>query len=119
VASDEAAALDAGDILWIDFGAPTGHEQGGRRPAVVLTAWNYNARSSVIVVCPITRRRRNWPFEVALPAAGPLDGVILVDQIKAVDPTARPVGYGGRVPNDILTEVRARLAALLGIPVSN
>jgi len=113
----ESAALDAGDILWIDFGQPVGHVQGSRRPALVLTGHAYNMRSSVLVVCPITRKRRNWPFEVALPP-GRLSGVVLVDQIKVIDPAARPVGYGGRLPDDVLGEVKAKLAALLGISVS-
>lgn len=116
--SSEGAVLDAGDILWIDFGEPVGHEQGGRRPAVVLTQREYNIRSSVLIVCPITRKHRNWPFEVSLPSVGRLTGVVLVDQIKVVDPAARPVGYGGRLPNDALDEVRAKLAVLLGILVS-
>lgn len=115
---NESAALEAGDIIWIDFGKPVGHEQGGRRPALVLTSQNYNVRSSVLLVCPITRKRRNWPFEVNLPATGRLSGVVLVDQIRVVDPVARPVGYGGRMPNEVLGEVRAKLAALLGITVS-
>lgn len=114
----ESAALDAGDILWIDFGPPVGHEHGGRRPAIVLTPSDYNLRSSVLVVCPITRRRRNWPFEVDLPPDGRLSGVVLVDQIKVVDRRARPVGYAGRVGSDVLGEIKAVLAALLGIPVS-
>lgn len=113
----ESAGLEAGDILWIDFGKPVGHEQGGRRPALVLTRQDYNARSSVLMVCPITRKRRNWPFEVNLPATGRLSGVVLVDQIRVVDPIARPVGYGGSLPNHVLGEVKAKLAALLGIPV--
>lgn len=117
MASEEAATLDAGDILWVDFGTPIGREQGGRRPALVLTPRDYNIRSSVLVVCPITRARRNWPFEVPLPSTGRLRGVVLVDQIKVVDPSARPVRYGGRIPEDVLGEVRARLASLLGIPV--
>ena len=114
----ESTALDAGDILWIDFGHPVGHKQGGRRPAIVLTGRDYNVRSSVLVVCPITRKRRNWPFEVDLPPAGRLSGVVLVDQIKVIDPAVRPVGYGGRLPDEVLGEVKAKLAALLGIFVS-
>jgi mRNA interferase MazF len=79
-----------------------------------LTPRDYNAVSSVLVVCPITRKRRNWPFEVNLPPIGRLSGVVLVDQIKAVDPVARPIGYGGRVPEEVLGEIKAKLAALLG-----
>jgi mRNA interferase MazF len=119
VPSEEAAALDAGDVLWVDFGRPVGHEQGGRRPAVVLTSKHYNTQSSLLVVCPITRKLRNWPFEVRLPEAGRLSGVVLVDQIKVIDPAARPISYAGRLSNDVLSEVRGKLAALLGIPVSN
>jgi mRNA interferase MazF len=115
---NESAVLEAGDILWIDFGKPVGHEQGGRRPALVLTRRDYNVRSSILLVCPITRKRRNWPFEVNLPQTGRLSGVVLVDQIRVVDPVARPVGYGGSLPNDVLGEVKAKLAALLGIAVS-
>lgn len=115
---NESAAVEAGDLLWIDFGKAVGHEQGGRRPAVVLTRRDYNARSSVLLVCPITRKRRNWPFEVGLPSAAGLTGVVLVDQIRVVDPVARPVGRAGSLPNEVLAEVKAKLAALLGITVS-
>jgi mRNA interferase MazF len=73
----------------------------------------------VLVVCPITRKERDWPFEVSLPVGGLVEGVVLVDQIKVVDPAARPIRRAGRLPHDILNEVRARLATLLGIPVSN
>jgi mRNA interferase MazF len=119
VPSEEAAALDAGDILWVDFGQPVGHEQGGRRPAVVLTSKYYNVRSSLLLVCPITRKSRDWPFEVRLPPGGKLNGVVLVDQIKVIDPAARPISYAGRLPSEALGTVKAKLAALLGIPVSN
>lgn len=115
---DEAAALEAGDVLWVDFGRPVGHEQGGRRPALVLTSRSYNEVSSIIVVCPITRTRRDWPFEVDVPPTERLSGVVLVDQIKVIDPAARPIAYAGRLPDAVLVAVKAKLAALLGIPVS-
>lgn len=116
---NQSAALEAGDILWVDFGPPVGHEQGGRRPAIVLTPQYYNERSSVLLVCPITRKRRNWPFEVGLPPTGRLNGVVLVDQIRVVDPVARPVGCGGRLPDTVFSEVQAKLASLLGISISS
>lgn len=113
-----SAAVEAGDILWIDFGKPVGHEQGGRRPAIVLTRHDYNVRSSVLLVCPISRKRRDWPFEVDLPPTGRLSGVILVDQIRVIDPVARPVGRAGTLSSDVFDDVKAKLAALLGIAVS-
>lgn len=116
--SDEAETFEAGDVLWVDLGRPVGYEQGGRRPALVLTSRHYNEVSSILVVCPITRTRRDWPFEVDLPPMGRLSGVVLVDQIKVIDPVARPIAYAGRLPDNILAAVKAKLAALLGIPVS-
>ena len=117
--ASEADTLDAGDVLWVDFGQPVGREQSGRRPALVLTSRDYNAHSSVLVVCPITRRPRNWPFEVPLPPHGAVSGFVLVDQIKVVDPTIRAFRRAGRVSDATLGEVRGKLASLLGIPVSN
>ena len=117
--ASDADAPDAGDVLWLDFGPPLGHEQAGRRPAMVISDRQYNSQSSLLVVCPIARKERHWPFEVSLPASGLVSGVVLVDQIKVIDPAARPIQRAGQVPRDILNEVRARLAVLLGIPVSN
>lgn len=112
-----ASAFDSGDVLWIEFGAPFG--QAGRRPAVVVSPQNYNAQSSVILVCPITRNPRDWPFKVKIPPVGKLTGSIMVDQIRAIDPKIRSYGPFGRVPEDVIMEVRRRLVALLGIPRSS
>ncbi len=109
---------DTGDVLWVDFGSPVGREQAGRRPALVLSSRDYNAASSVLIVCPITRKQRDWPFTVAVPPIGLLSGFVLVDQIKVVDPAIRAFNKAGRVPADVLAEVRGQLAALLGIPVA-
>jgi mRNA interferase MazF len=109
---------EAGDVLWINFGNPVGREQAGRRPAVVLTSKAYNVKSSVLVVCPITRTRRDWPFMVSLPPIGPIVGFVLVDQIKVIDPAARALSRAGRVPEQVLDEIRGRLASLLGISIT-
>lgn len=112
-------APDAGDLLWLDLGEPIGREQGGRRPALVVTPREYNVRSSLLIVCPITRTTRNWPFQVALPPNADITGFVLADQIKVIDPRRRAFRKGGCVPPDVLARVRGMLAALLGIPVSN
>jgi mRNA interferase MazF len=117
--SADGSVPDAGDVVWIDFGPPAGREQAGRRPAVVLTSREYNKRSSVWLVCPISRREREWPSLVALPPLGPLTGFILVDQIKVIDPAVRAYKSIGRVLPETLAAVRGTLATLLGIPVSS
>jgi mRNA interferase MazF len=116
---DPESVPEAGDVLWIDFGAPVGREQAGRRPAVVLTSQAYNAGSSVMIVCPITRSARPWPFKVPLPRVGDITGFALVDQLKVVDPAIRRLKRAGRIPDATLADIRGRLAALLGIPVSD
>ena len=115
----DGSVPDAGEVLWVDFGQPIGREQGGRRPALVLTSRNYNVRSSVFVVCPITRTERNWPFTVAFSQVGNLDGFVLVDQIKVIDPEIRAFKSAGKVTAETLDEVRGKLATLLGISVSS
>jgi mRNA interferase MazF len=115
----DGSVPDAGEVLWVDFGQPIGREQGGRRPALVLTSRDYNLRSSVFIVCPISRTERNWPFSVATSQIGKLEGFVLVDQIKVIDPAVRAFKSAGRVTSETLSEVRGVLAALLGIPVSS
>ncbi|MBB5755005.1 type II toxin-antitoxin system PemK/MazF family toxin [Prosthecomicrobium pneumaticum] len=103
---------EAGDLIWIDLGAPVGHEQGGRRPAVVLTPAAYNARSSVLVVCPISRTGGPWPFKVAFAIPGSVAGYVLFHQLRVIDPVARPCKHSGRIPEDAFAEVRRGLVGL-------
>ncbi|HWG05654.1 MAG TPA: type II toxin-antitoxin system PemK/MazF family toxin [Beijerinckiaceae bacterium] len=114
----ESDELEAGDIVWIDFGLPLGHEQAGRRPALVVSPQEYSHRSALIIVCPITRNMNPWGFKVATPLIGRLQGAILADQIRSIDPHARFVRRRGeRVPPEVLAEVYGILAGLFGIPV--
>jgi mRNA interferase MazF len=111
-------ALDAGDIVWVDFGPPIGHEQAGRRPAIVISPRRYNDRSSLILVCPITRNPSPWPFKVPIQGAGRIHGGILVDHVRSIDRQVRFVRKAERAPSDTLDRVYGVFGALLGIPVS-
>lgn len=106
---------DAGDVYWIDYGGPMGHEQGGRRPSLVLSPRAYNARSSILVTCPISRTDRRWPFQVAISPVDRIKGFALVDQLRALDPLARHVRLAGAVSDETLRRVRLVLASLLGL----
>ena len=103
---------DAGDIVWIDFDPQAGHEQAGHRPAVVLSPAFYNGRSGLIVCCPTTTRIKGYPFEV--PLAGRPASVALADQVKSFDWRAREARKKGRVTPAELSEIRAKLRALIG-----
>jgi mRNA interferase MazF len=109
---------DAGEIIWIDFGPPFGHEQAGRRPGLVLSPARYNRVSSLMLVCPITRNDRPWPFKVALPSPGLLTGYILADQVRSIDPAIRIVKRSGHsVPQETLAAVRGVIASVIGVVI--
>ena len=105
---------DAGDLVWVDFNPQSGHEQSGRRPALVLSPRAYHDRTALAVVCPITSNTTPYPFKVPLPDDLPIGGAILSDQVKSIDRRARGLQIAGRVPSSVLAEVKAKLAALLG-----
>jgi mRNA interferase MazF len=109
---------DAGDIAWVEFDPVLGTEQAGRRPALVLTSRAYNEASGRSLVCPITRRARDWPSDFVLPAGLKTRGSVLVDQIRVVDRGHRMFDVIESVPDAVLATVRKQLAALLGIEIS-
>jgi mRNA interferase MazF len=103
-----------GDLIWLSFDPQAGHEQAGRRPALVLSPKMYNHRSGLALVCPITNQAKGYPFEVTIPSGQGVTGVILVDQVRSVDWRVRRAEKLGCCPIDLLDEVLARLAPLLG-----
>lgn len=109
-------ALDAGDLIWIDFDPITGREQGGRRPALVISPAAFWHASRFVIVCPITSRIRPFASSVVLPDGLAVAGEILTSHVRSIDTLARPVRrVGVAVPAAVLAEVRAKLAALTGI----
>ena len=105
---------DRGDAVWLHFDPQTGHEQAGRRPALVLSPASYNGKVGLAILCPITQQAKGYPFEVALPAGSTVVGVVLSDQVKSLDWRARSAEQIGRVPPRITDEVLKKLATLLG-----
>lgn len=101
-----------GDLLRLNFDPQLGHEQAGFRPAVVVSNSRYNENSSTLVVCPVTSRSRDWPFQVPLPPNTKVKGVVLVDQISVVDWRARKARILGTCPDEVLDEIAAKLDVL-------
>ena len=106
---------DRGDILWLTFDPQAGHEQSGRRAALVLSPAAYNRRAKLALVCPITNQAKGYPFEVALPVGLPLTGVILADHLKSADWAVRRAEFVAKAPVDVLADVIAKLRPLLGV----
>jgi mRNA interferase MazF len=103
---------DAGDVVWLSFDPQVGHEQAGHRPAVVLSPAIYNAKTSLMVCCPMTTQIKNYPFEVVISAANP--SAVLADQVRSLDWRKRRAKRKGAISADQLAEVRAKLRALIG-----
>lgn len=105
---------EAGDIAWLDFDPQAGREQGRRRPALVLTGQAYNRASGLVVVCPLTSKRKPYPF--ALPVTvDRVEGAVLVDHLKSMDWQVRNVAFHSKADAELLRKVRAYIAVLLGI----
>ena len=102
-----------GDAVWITLDPQAGHEQAGRRPALVLSPASYNGRVGLALYCPFTSRVKGYPFEVALPEGLGVAGVVLADCVKNLDWRARRVESIGPVPEEVVEQVLQRLHALL------
>jgi len=104
---------DAGDVVWLQFDPQAGHEQAGRRPALVLSGRRYNALRGMMLCCPMTSKIKGYPFEVVVTQVPP--SAVLADQIKCLDWRARGAARKGGVGEGVLAEVQAKLRALLGL----
>jgi mRNA interferase MazF len=105
---------EAGDIVWLQFDRQAGHEQAGHRPALVLSPAAYNGKTSLMVCCPLTTQIKGYPFEVMVAGAKP--SAALADQVKSLDWVQRKAIFKGRVTPGELSEVRAKILALIGTP---
>lgn len=100
---------ERGDVVWITLDPQSGHEQAGRRPAVVLSPAAYNGKVGLAILCPITSQEKGYPFEVKIPAGFGVRGVILSDQVKSLDWRARDAERIGALPREVMAEVLGKL----------
>jgi mRNA interferase MazF len=104
---------ERGDAVWIDFNPQAGHEQAGRRPAIVLSPRSYNEKVGLCLLCPITSRAKGYPFEVVIPNDLRLTGVVLSDQAKSLDWRSRNAEFIVETPKAVTEEVLKKLRSLL------
>ena len=104
---------DRGDIVWLTFTPQAGHEQAGRRPALVLSPASYNGKVGLALLCPVTNQVKGYPFEVAIPEGSGITGVILSDQVKSLDWRVRQAEYATNLSAGVVAEVLGKVMALL------
>ena len=111
----DEAPYAAGDFVLVELGPVRGTEQDGTRPALVVSDSGMHEFSRRALICPITRNRQPWPTKVMLPDGLPVQGAILVDQLRSVDRGERILRHLGTAPIEVLREVRQRIAALIAL----
>ena len=104
---------ERGDVVRISLSPQAGHEQSGRRPAVVVSPAVYNGKVGLAILCPITTRVKGYPFEVLIPEGLPVKGVILSDQAKSLDWRAHQAELIGILPDQVISSVLQKLGTLV------
>ncbi|HUT54241.1 MAG TPA: endoribonuclease MazF [bacterium] len=102
-----------GDVVWISLHPRLGHEQSGRRPAVVVSPDIYNGKVGLALLCPITSRIKGYPFEVLIPEKLKVSGVILADQVKSLDWSSREAELLCVLPQPTLQKVLQKISLLI------
>jgi mRNA interferase MazF len=106
-------APERGDVVWLSFSPLAGHEQAGRRPALVLSPKEYNNKVGLSIMCPITSQVKGYPFEVIIPEDCKVEGVVLSDQVKSLDWRERDAEFICHLSDEVIAEVLGKLLVLL------
>jgi mRNA interferase MazF len=114
VSRKSAYVPERADLVWITLDPQAGHEQAGRRPAVVLSPSGYNKAAGLALFCPITSQAKGYPFEILIPPEAPVQGVVLTDQVRSLDWRVRRATRIGELPAETFTQVLQRVHVLLG-----
>ncbi|MDZ7344695.1 MAG: endoribonuclease MazF [candidate division KSB1 bacterium] len=104
---------DRGDVIWIRLNPQAGHEQSGRRPALVVSPAAYNGKVGLALLCPITNQVKGYPFEVIIPAGLEVRDAVLSDQIKSLDWKARRAEFARHLPDAVTQEVLKKINTLI------
>ena len=102
-----------GDFVVVTLNPQSGHEQRGRRPALVISNDLFNKHTGLCIACPITNTKREYPFHVAIPEDQDVTGYVMVEQVKSLDFRSRKVRRIGKAPDSILQEALSLLDACI------
>jgi len=102
-----------GDFIWLNFDPQSGHEQMGKRPALVLSQTEFNDYRGFIFVCPISTTKRKNPFYIEIPDGQAVKGVIMSDQLRSLDYRSRDAEFISTCPENLLAEALGRIYPIL------
>lgn len=104
---------EKGDFVILAFNPQAGHEQTGRRPALVVSNYTFNKHTGLAIVCPITNTNRRHPFHVSVPTESSLTGFIMVEQVKSIDYRSRQIKFIEKATRDVMVDVLGILDACI------
>ncbi len=104
---------EKGDFIYVGFDPQSGHEQKGRRPALVISKTEFNRRTGLVLACPVTNRDRRFPFHVPVGDRAGITGFVMVEQVKSIDFRARAAEVTGKASEEVLEEVLSLLDACI------
>jgi mRNA interferase MazF len=113
--ASQPSRFSQGDIIDLDLDPRTGHEQSGCRPALVISRDLFNARSGLLVVCPITNTDRRSPFHISLGCSLKTTGFVMCDQVRTINPAAKNAGYREHVSKELLIEVSDTITGIIEV----
>jgi len=102
-----------GDIVWLQFNPQAGHEEAGRRPALVISPKEYNRKVGQALFCPVTSQVKGYPFEVLLPSGLAASGAVLSDQVKSLDWRVRKAKRLCTAPKEVVEEALGKILTLI------
>ena len=98
---------EKGDFITLSFDPQTGHEQKGRRPALIISNVLFNQATGLAIACPITNTDRKIPFHLPVPSTSSLTGFVMVEQVKSIDYRARSARFVEKAPSELVEDVIA------------
>lgn len=104
---------EKGDLIVLGFDPQSGHEQKGRRPALVISNTLFNQKTGMAIVCPVTNTDRGYPFHVPVGSSGALTGFVMTEQVKSIDYSARKAQFIAKASSDVVNEVLSILDACI------
>lgn len=99
------------DFISVTFDPQSGHEQKGRRPALVVSNYLFNKKTGLAIVCPLTTADRNFPFHAEVVGNPDVHGFVMAEQVKSIDYRSRRAKYLGKASNELIAHVLAILDA--------
>lgn len=102
-----------GDFVWLNFDPQSGHEQKGRRTAVIISNTLFNQKTGLAFACPTTTKDKGYPFHLSIPSGLPVHGFVMADQVKSIDYSSRKAGFIAQAPQELVDDILAIIDAIL------